>query len=128
MAEYKMDPLEAVDIDIRAETPTVFRFIAQRRVPGRDFSEFATSKDWGHESLSRYSLELLPPVRSYTDLRIYILMDGVANRPTRISVGFSQNGKHLGAPILCDGKVVGDGGMEFITAEATLVGAQPVLR
>ena len=128
MAEYKMDPLEPVDIDIRSDTPTVFRFIAQRRVPGRDFSEFATSKDWGHESLSRYSLELLPPVRSYTDLRIFILMDGAANRPTRIQVSFSQNGKHLGEPIVCDAKIASDGGVEFITAEATLVGAQPVLR
>jgi hypothetical protein len=128
MAEYKMDPLEPVDIDIRAETPAVFRFIAQRRVPGRDYSEFATSKDWGHESLSRYSLELLPPVRSYTDLRIFILMDGAENRPTRIKIALSQNGKHLGEPIVCDGKVGNDGNVEFITAEATLVGAQPILR
>ena len=128
MAEYKMDPLEPVDIDIRADTPTAFRFIAQRRVPGRDYSEFATSKDWGHESLSRYSLELLPPVRSYTDLRIFILMDGAENRPTRIKIALSQNGKYLGEPIVCDGKVGSDGNVEFITAEATLVGAQPILR
>jgi hypothetical protein len=128
MAEYKMDPLEPVDIDIRADTPSLFRFIAQRRVPGREFSEFATSKDWGHESLSRYSLELLPPVRSYTDLRIYILMDGAESRPTRITITLSQEGKHLGAPIVCDGKIGGDGSMEFITAEATLVGTQPILK
>lgn len=128
MAEYKMDPLEAVDIEIRADTPAVFRFIAQRRIPGRDFSEFATSKDWGHESLSKYSLQLLPPVRSYTDLRIYILMDGASNHRTRIRIALSQHGFLLGDPIICEGKIGRDDSVEFMTAEATLVGAQPILK
>jgi hypothetical protein len=122
MAEYEMDPLEPVDIEINAETPAVFRFIAQKRTPGRDFRNFATSGDWGRESLSRYSFELLPPVRSYTDLRIYFLMDGAGNHPTRIKVAFSQNGNPLGEPIVCEGKLGPDDSVEFVTAEATLIG------
>ena len=116
-----MDPLVAVDIEIKADTPSVFRFIAQKRVPGRDFREFATSRDWGHESQSRYSFELLPPIRTYTDLRIYFLMDGAAGRPTRISVSISQNGQPLGEAIRCEGRIGSDGGLVFRTAEATLI-------
>jgi len=121
MAQYRMDPLVAVDIDIRAETPLVFRFTAQKRVPGRAYREFASSKDWGHESLSRYSFELLPPIRTYTDLRIYFLIDAPAARPTRITVGCSQNGQPLGPPIVCEGKIGSDGSLVFLTAEATLI-------
>jgi hypothetical protein len=121
MAEYKMDPLKPVDIEIKAETPAIFRFIAQKRVPGRDFRDFATSGDWGRESLSRYSFELLPPILTYTDLRIYFLMDGAANHPTRIRVTFSQSGQLLGAPITCEGTIGGDDSVVFTKAEATLV-------
>lgn len=121
MVEIKMDPFKPVDIEISAETPAVFRFIAQKRVPGRDFVEFATSADWGRENLSRYSFELLPPIKSYTDLRIYFLMDGASNHPTRISVAFSQSGKPLGDPIVCEGKIGGDDSVVFAKAEATLV-------
>ncbi len=128
MAQYKMDPLESVDVDIRADTPSVFRFIAQKRVPSRDFRDFASSKDWGLESLSRYSFKLLPPVRTYTDLRIYFLMDGAADRPTRIKVGFSQNRQPLGDPIVREGKIGSDGGMAFLTAEATLIASEGTLR
>ena len=39
MPLYKMDPLESVDVEIRADTPSVFRFIAQKRVPGRDYRD-----------------------------------------------------------------------------------------
>ena len=116
-----MDPLVAVDIEIRADTPSVFRFIAQKRVPGREFREFASSRDWGHESQSRYFFELLPPLRTYTDLRIYFLMDGAANRPTRINVSFSQHGESLGDAIVCEGKIGNDGGLVFRPAEATLI-------
>ena len=111
----------AVEIDIRADTPSVFRFTAQKRIPGRDFRDFASSRDWGHESLSRYSLELLPPIRTYTDLRVYLLVDGAASRPTRIIIGFAQNGQPLGVPIVCDGKIGNNGELEFVTAEATLI-------
>lgn len=121
MTQYRMDPLVAVDIEIRGDTPSVFRFIAQKRVPGRDFRNFASSADWGRESQSRYSFELLPPVRTYTDLRIYFLMDGAAGRPARITVAFSQNGEPLGEPIVCEGKIGSDGGLVFKTAEATLI-------
>ena len=121
MAEFKMDPLKPVDIEIKADTPAVFRFIAQKRVPGRDFRDFATSGDWGRESLSRYSFELLPPIKTYTDLRIYFLMDGAANHPTRIRVAFSQDGKALGAPVICEGAIGGDDSVVFTKAEATLV-------
>ena len=121
MPQYKMDPLESVDVEIRGDTPSVFRFIAQKRVPGRDFRDFAASSDWGRESLSRYSFELLPPIRTFTDLRIYFLMDGQAGRPTRIEVAFSQAGQHLGKPIVCEGRIDGDGSMVFSTAEATLI-------
>lgn len=116
-----MDPLVPVDIEIRADTPSVFRFIAQKRVPGRAFREFATSKDWGRESLSRYSFELLPPIRTYTDLRCYFLVDAPAARPTRIVVTFSQNGQPLGEPIACEGKIGNDGSLTFLMAEATLI-------
>jgi hypothetical protein len=125
MAEYKMDPLESVDIEIKADTPAVFRFIAQKRVPGRDFRDFATSGDWGRESLSRYSFELLPPVRTYTDLRFYFLMDGASNHPTRIRVSFTQNGKLLGPPVVCEGDIGGDDSVVFAKAEATLRGPDP---
>lgn len=121
MAEIKMDPGKPVDIEIKADTPAVFRFIAQKRVPGRDFRDFATSGDWGRESLSRYSFELLPPIRTFTDLRIYFLMDGAANHPTRISVSFSQNGRLLAPPIVCEGEIGGDDSVIFTKAEATLV-------
>jgi hypothetical protein len=121
MTQYRMDPLVAVDIEIQGDTPSVFRFIAQKRVPGREFRDFASSADWGRESQSRYSFELLPPIRTYTDLRIYFLMDGAAGRPTRINVTFSQNGQPLGEPIVCDGKIGSDGGLVFKTAEATLI-------
>ena len=116
-----MDPLESVDIEIKADTPAVFRFIAQKRVPGRDFRDFATSGDWGRESLSRYSFELLPPVRPFTDLRFYFLMDGASNHPVRIKVAFSQNGKLLGTPIVCEGVIGGDDSVVFGKAEATLL-------
>jgi hypothetical protein len=122
MADYKMDPLEPVDIEIRADTPAVFRFIAQKRVPGKDFRDFASSGDWGRESLSRYSFELLPPVRPYTDLRFYFLMDGAANHPVRISLAFSQNEKSLGPTIVCEGVIGGDDSVVFAKAEATLLG------
>lgn len=121
MAEFKMDPLKPVDIEIRADTPAVFRFIAQKRVPGRDFREFATSADWGRENLSRYSFELLPPIRPYTDLRIYFLMDGASNHPTRIKVAFSQSGKLLGDPVICEGMIGGDDSVVFAKAEGTLL-------
>lgn len=121
MPVYKMDPLAPVDVDIRADTPSVFRFIAQKRVPGRDYRDFASSADWGRESLSRYSFELLPPIRTYTDLRIYFLMDGAAGRATRLTVSFSQSGQQLGEPIVCDGRIDSDGSMVFSRAEATLV-------
>jgi hypothetical protein len=121
MTQYRMDPLVAVDIEIRGDTPSVFRFIAQKRVPGRDFRDFASSADWGRESQSRYSFELLPPIRTYTDLRIYFLMDGAAGRPTRITVSFSQNGQPLGDAVVCEGKIGSDGGLVFKTAEATLI-------
>lgn len=116
-----MDPLESVDIEIRADTPSVFRFIAQKRIPGREFREFASSADWGHESLSRYWFELLPPVRSHTDLRIYFLMDSPAANPTHINVSFSQHGRSLGDPVSCEGATGSDGETVFATAEATLV-------
>lgn len=121
MPVYKMDPLDSVDVAIRADTPSVFRFIAQKRVPGRDYRDFASSADWGRESLSRYSFELLPPIRTYTDLRFYFLMDGAAGRPTRISIEFSQSGRPIGEPIVCEGRIDSDGSMVFSTAEATLV-------
>jgi hypothetical protein len=121
MAQYKMDPLESVAVEIRADTPSVFRFIAQKRVPGRDYRDFASSSDWGRESLARYSFELLPPIRTYTDIRIYFLMDGAAGRPTRINVSFSQSGQLLGQAIVCEGRIDSDGSMVFSTAEATLV-------
>jgi len=121
MTQFRMDPLVAVDIEIKGDTPSVFRFIAQKRVPGREFRDFASSADWGRESQSRYSFELLPPVRTYTDLRIYFLMDGAAGRPTRITVVFSQNGAPLGEAIVCEGKIGSDGGLVFRTAEATLI-------
>jgi len=121
MTQYRMDPLVAVDIEIRGDTPSVFRFIAQKRVPGRDFRDFASSADWGRESQSRYSFELLPPIRTYTDLRIYFLMDGAAGRPTRITVSFSQNGEPLGDAVICEGRIGSDGALVFKTAEATLI-------
>ena len=121
MAQYKMDPLEPVAVEIRADTPSVFRFIAQKRIPGRDYRDFAASSDWGRESLSKYSFELLPPIRTYTDLRFYFLMDGPAGRPTRISVSFLQSGQPLGDVIVCEGRIDSDGSMVFSTAEATLV-------
>ena len=121
MTQYRMDPLVAVDIEIRGDTPSVFRFIAQKRVPGREFRDFASSGDWGRESQSRYSFELLPPIRTYTDLRLYFLMDGAAGRPTRITVAFSQNGEPLGEAVVCEGKIGSDGGLVFKTAEATLI-------
>jgi len=121
MTQFRMDPLVAVDIEIKGDTPSVFRFIAQKRVPGREFRDFASSADWGRESQSRYSFELLPPIRTYTDLRIYFLMDGAAGRPTRITVVFSQNGVPLGEAIVCEGKIGSDGGLVFRTAEATLI-------
>jgi hypothetical protein len=121
MPQYKMDPLEPVDVEIRADTPSVFRFIAQKRVPGRDYRDFAASSDWGRESLSKYSFELLPPIRTYTDIRIYFLMDGQAGRPTHIEVAFSQSGQPLGQPIVCDGRIDSEGSMVFSRAEATLV-------
>ena len=121
MAQYKMDPLESIAVEIRADTPSVFRFIAQKRIPGRDYRDFAASSDWGRESLSKYSFELLPPIRTYTDIRIYFLMDGAAGRPTRIKVSFSQSGQLLGEPIVCEGRIDSDGSMVFATAEATLV-------
>ena len=110
-----------VEIEIRADTPSVFRFIAQKRVPGRDFRDFASSRDWGRESQDRYSFELLPPVRTYTDLRIYFLVDGAADRPTRIVVSLSQNSQWLGDSIVCKGRIASDGGVVFSTAEATLI-------
>lgn len=121
MPVYKMDPLEPVKVEIRADTPSVFRFIAQKRVPGRDYRDFASSADWGRESLSRYSFELLPPIRTYTDLRIYFLMDGAAGRSTRIRIEFSQSGQPLGEAIVCEGRIDTDGSMVFSTAQATLV-------
>jgi len=121
MTQFRMDPLVAVDIEIKGDTPSVFRFIAQKRVPGREFRDFASSADWGRESQSRYSFELLPPIRTYTDLRIYFLMDGAAGRPTRITVVFSQNSAPLGEAIVCEGKIGSDGGLVFRTAEATLI-------
>lgn len=128
MAEYKMDPHESINIEIKAETQAVFRFIAQKRVAGRDFREFATSGDWGRESLGAYNFELRPPVVSDTHLRIYFLMDGAANHPTRIKVLVSQDGKPLGEPITCEGKIGGDDSVVFATAEATLLAAEAAVR
>jgi hypothetical protein len=67
-------------------------------------------------------------VRSYTDLRIYFLMDGAANHPTRISVSLSQHGRPLGKPIVCEGKIGSDDSVVFGAAEATLIGAEPIIR
>lgn len=121
MADISIDGALPVDIEIQAETVAVFRYTAQYRVPGGDYIDFATAKDSSLVSRSAYRLRLNPPVASYTDLRIYFLIDGPAERPYRIDVTLSQNGQAVGQPIVCSGQIGGDGKMVFDTAEATLV-------
>jgi hypothetical protein len=121
MAELKIDPQRAVDIEIKAESPAVFRFTAQFRAPGHDFVDFASAKDSTHVSKSTYAIELRAPIQPHTHLRIYFLVDGPSNHPYKIRVQCSQGGLPLGDPIMCEGAIGPDGKIVFATVEATFV-------
>ena len=121
MAEIRIDPQSPVEIDVKAETPAVFRFIAQFRAPGHDYVDFASASDSGYVSRSAYSIALPPPIRPYTDLRIYFLVDGPTNHTYRIRVQCAQAGAARGPPIICEGTIGKDGKIVFETAEATFV-------
>ncbi len=121
MIEFRIDPLSPVEIEVRAESPAVFRFTAQYRVPGRDYVDFATAKSSTRVGESTYRTELRAPIHPYTDLRIYFLVDGPANHATRIAVQCSQRGKPLGKPIICGGTIGNEGKIVFANAQATLI-------
>ena len=121
MAELKIDPQRAVEIEIKAESPAVFRFIAQFREPDKDYVDFASTKESTHLSKSTYLVELHSPIKPYTDLRIYFLIDGPANHPYRIAIQCSQGSLPLGHPIICEGAIGQDGKIIFVTAEATFI-------
>jgi hypothetical protein len=121
MAELKIDRQRPVEIEIKAESPAVFIFTAQYRVPGHGYVDFASAKDSVHVSKSTYTIELRAPIEPYTDLRIYFLVDGPANHPYRIRVQCSQAGLPLGHPILCEGAIDAAGKIVFTTAEATFI-------
>ena len=110
-----------MEIEVKAETPAVFRFTAQSRVPGHDYVDFASSSDVGLVSQSAYSIELPAPISPYTDLRINFLIDGPTNHPYRVRTQCSQGGAALGAPIICRGTIGKEGKIVFATAEATFV-------
>jgi hypothetical protein len=121
MPELKTNLEIPVDIEITGETPGVFSFTAQYRIPGYDYVDFATAKDSVHVGQSVFRTQLHAPLKSYTDLRIYFLIDGQAKHAYRVKVQCSQAGAALGPPIVCKGKI-GDGGkIVFETAEATFV-------
>lgn len=105
LTEFRIDPLSPVKIEVRAESPAVFRFTAQYRVPGRDYMDFASARDSTHVGQSAYRTELPPPIQSYTDLRIYFLIDGAARHAYRIAVQCAQRGKPVGKPIICEGTI-----------------------
>jgi len=121
MTEFRIDPQSPVEIEVRAESPAVFRFTAQYRVPGRDYVDFATAKGSTRVDEGAYRTALRAPIASYTDLRIYFLVDGPAKHATRIAVQCSQRGNSLGKPIICEGTIGADGKIVFATAEATFV-------
>jgi hypothetical protein len=121
MAELKIDPQRPVDIEIRAESPAVFRFTAQYRVPGHDYVDFASAKDSIHVSKSTYVIELAAPIEPYTDMRIVFLVDGPSKHPYRIRVQCSQDGQPLGEPIVRLGVIGPDGKIAFTTAAATFI-------
>lgn len=121
MAELKIDPQRAVEIEIRGESPAVFRFIAQFRAPGKDYVDFASTKESTHLSKGTYLVELHPPIKPFTDLRIYFLVDGPANHAYRISIQCSQTALPLGKAIICEGVIGQDGKIIFVTAEATFI-------
>jgi hypothetical protein len=121
LVELKIDPKRAVDIEIKAESPAVFRFTAQYRAPGHGYITFATAAEVSHASKSTYNLELKAPVTPYTDLRIYFLVDGPSNHPFKIRVQCSQGGLPLGHPILCEGAIDQDGKIVIETAQATFI-------
>ncbi len=121
MPEITIDRAKTVDIEIRATTLAVFRFTAQARVPGGDFVDFATAKDSTQVSESVYRLRLAPPIRAFTDLRIFFLIDGKPHRPYDIHVHLSQDGHGLADPLHCHGAIGADGKMVFDSVEATLL-------
>ena len=121
MTELKIDPLRPVEIEIRAESPAVFRFTAQYRAPGHDYVDFASAKDSAHVSKSTYIIELAPPIQPYTDLKIVFLIDGPSRHPYRIRVQCSQDGRPLGGPIVRLGVIGADGKIAFAIAEATFI-------
>jgi hypothetical protein len=121
LPEIRIDPQSPVEIAIKAETPAVFRFTAQFRAPGQDYVDFASARDSSHVSQSAYSIQLNAPIRPYTDLRVYFLVDGPTNHPYRIRVQCSQGGSPVGAPIICEGTIGKDGKIVFATAEGTFV-------
>jgi hypothetical protein len=121
VVELKVDSQRAVEIEIKAESPAVFRFTAQFRAPGHDFVDFASAKDSSHVSKSTYDIELDAPIQPHTRLRIYFLVDGPSNHPYRIRVQCSQGGLPVGHPITCEGAIGPDGKIVFATAEATFI-------
>jgi hypothetical protein len=121
VAELKIDNQRPVDIEIKAESPAVFRFTAQFRAPGHDYVDFASAKDSTHVSKSTYDIELHAPIQPHTHLRIYFLVDGPSNHPYKIRVQCSQDGLPLGHPIMCEGVIGPDGKIVFTTVEATFI-------
>jgi hypothetical protein len=110
-----------VEIQLSAESPAVFRFTAQYRVPGRDYLDFASARDSTQVGRGTYRIELDAPITPHTDLRIYFLVDAPANHRYRIAIQCSQRGNPLGTPLVCEGTIGIDGKIVFATAEATFV-------
>ena len=121
MTEFRVDPKNPVEIELTVESPAVFRFTAQYRVPGSDYVDFASARDSTRVSEGTYRTELNAPIASHTDLRIYFLVDAPANHRYRIAIECSQRGKPLGTPLVSEGTIGNDGKVVFATAEATFV-------
>jgi hypothetical protein len=121
MPSISINKDQGVEITISAATVATFGFKAQFRVPGSDYVQFASGEDSAHVPTSSYSFQLKGPITAYTDLRIYLLIDGPANRPFDVVTTLAQAGRPMTPAVHTQGSIGSDGKASLQTVEATLV-------
>lgn len=120
MPSIAFDPAQPIDLDVWAQTVSVFEFRAQYAPPGQAFVDFGSGKDSVAVSESRYRLRLRAGLPSETRVRVVFLIDGPAGRRYEIRVQLRQAGEALADALACDGSIPDDG-MAFDKVEVTLV-------
>jgi hypothetical protein len=121
MPSVNIDNDTALDVEISVKTVAIVRFIAQRRVPGSDFADFATASGLSARAQSTYRITLTPPIIEHTDLRLIFLIDGPAGRRYDISIKLEQNESDVGEVLRLNGKIAKDGKVSSNQLDVELV-------